>query len=99
MKLAGEVSEAAIDAMTTLNADASWRALAAGIRCAAGVTGFGPLGHLFKLARASGVPAVVDHMAVQLIEGTRAAAQAGPHARAGAAGIWNGCSRILMRMR
>ena len=41
------------------------------------MTGFGLLGHLFKLARASGVTAVVDHAAVPLIEGTRAAARAG----------------------
>jgi selenide, water dikinase len=32
---------------------------------------------LFKLARASGVSAVVDHAAVPLIEGARAAAEAG----------------------
>jgi selenide, water dikinase len=49
----------------------------AGIRCATDVTGFGLLGHLFKLARASGVSAVVDHAAVPLIEGTRTAAEAG----------------------
>jgi selenide,water dikinase len=73
-KATGEVSEAAIAVMTTLNADASRQALAAGIRCATDVTGFGLLGHLFKLARASGVSAVVDHTAVPLIEGTRAAA-------------------------
>jgi selenide,water dikinase len=41
------------------------------------VTGFGLLGHLFKLARASRVSAVVDRTAVPLIEGTRAAARAG----------------------
>jgi selenide,water dikinase len=41
------------------------------------VTGFGLLGHLFKLARASGVSAVVDRAAVPLIDGTRAAARAG----------------------
>ena len=41
------------------------------------MTGFGLLGHLFKLARASGVTAVVDHAAVPLIEGTREAARAG----------------------
>src|SRR5205823_13692169 len=44
---------------------------------AADVAGFGLLGHLFKLARASGVTAVVDHAAVPLIEGTRTAARAG----------------------
>jgi selenide, water dikinase len=98
-KATGEVSPAAIDVMTTLNADAARQALAAGIRCATDVTGFGLLGHLFKLARASGVSAVVDH-AVPLIEGTRAAARAGhmpggsrrnlewvlPHTDAGAVG-------------
>jgi len=76
-KATGEVSEAAIDVMTTLNADASRLALAAGIKCATDVTGFGLLGHLFKLARASGVTAIIDHAAVPLIEGTRTAARAG----------------------
>jgi selenide, water dikinase len=76
-KATGQVSAAAIDVMTSLNADASRLALAAGIRCATDVTGFGLLGHLFKLARASGVSAVVDHAAVPLIDGARAAAHAG----------------------
>jgi selenide, water dikinase len=99
-KATGEVSAAAIDVMTTLNADASRRALAARIRCATDVTGFGLLGHLFKLARASQVTAIVDHTAVPLIEGTREAMQAGhlpggsrrnlewvlPHTNSGAVG-------------
>ena len=76
-KATGEVSAEAIEVMTTLNGDASRQALAAGIRCATDVTGFGLLGHLFKLARASGVSAVVDHAAVPFIEGARAAAEAG----------------------
>ncbi len=76
-KATGEVSAAAVEVMTALNAEASRQALAAGITCATDVTGFGLLGHLFKLARASGVTAVVDHAAVPLIEGTRAAARAG----------------------
>jgi selenide,water dikinase len=76
-KATGEVSAAAVEVMTTLNAGASRQALAAGITCATDVTGFGLLGHLFKLARASDVTAVIDHAAVPLIEGTRAAAQAG----------------------
>src|SRR5690349_1482706 len=38
-KATGQVSAAAIEVMTTLNADASRRALAAGIRCATDVTG------------------------------------------------------------
>jgi selenide,water dikinase len=76
-KATGEVSPAAVEVMTTLNASTSRQALAAGITCATDVTGFGLLGHLFKLARASGVSALVDHAAVPLIEGTRAAARAG----------------------
>jgi selenide,water dikinase len=76
-KATGQVSAAAIEVMTTLNGDASRLALAAGIRCATDVTGFGLLGHLFKLARASGVSAVIDHAAVPIIDGTRAAARAG----------------------
>ncbi len=76
-KATGQISAAAVGVMTTLNADSSRQARAAGIRCATDVTGFGLLGHLFKLARASGVSAVVDHGAVPLIEGTRAAMRAG----------------------
>ena len=76
-KATGETSAAAVEVMTTLNAGASRQALAGGIRCATDVTGFGLLGHLFKLARASGVSALLDHAAVPLIEGTRAAARAG----------------------
>jgi selenide, water dikinase len=76
-KATGEVSEPAIEVMTTLNAAASRQALAAGITCATDVTGFGLLGHLFKLARASGVTAVIDHAAVPYIDGARELAQAG----------------------
>ena len=68
-KATGTVFPAAIDVMTTLNAEASRAALAAGVRCATDVTGFGLLGHLYKLARASGVAAVLDHAAVPLIDG------------------------------
>ena len=76
-KATGEVSDAAIEVMTTLNAAASRQALAAGITCATDVTGFGLLGHLYKLARASGVSAVIDHTAIPYVEGARAAVAAG----------------------
>src|SRR5215467_9984953 len=76
-KATGEVSEAAVEVMTTLNAAASRAALDAGLRCATDVTGFGLLGHAFKLARASGVTAVIDHRAVPLIDGAEAAQHAG----------------------
>jgi selenide,water dikinase len=76
-KATGEVFPAAIAVMTTLNAQASRDALAAGISCATDVTGFGLLGHLYKLARASGVTAIVDSAAVPLIEGALDALRAG----------------------
>jgi selenide, water dikinase len=76
-KATGAVSEAAIEVMITLNAQASRAALAAGIRCATDVTGFGLLGHAYKLARASGVTAVIDHRAVPLIDGVKQAQRAG----------------------
>lgn len=69
MKSTGEVSAAAIATMTTLNRDAAQAALAAGARAATDVTGFGLLGHLFKMGRASGVGAVIDRAAVPLIDG------------------------------
>jgi selenide, water dikinase len=76
-KRTGERSEPAIAAMTALNREASEAALAAGLTCATDVTGFGLLGHLYKLARASGVSAVVDSRAVSYLDGARAAAEAG----------------------
>ncbi|MEN3535279.1 selenide, water dikinase SelD [Microbispora sp. ZYX-F-249] len=76
-KATGEVFPQAIEVMTTLNRDASRAALAAGARCATDVTGFGLLGHLYKLARASGVTAVVDVAAVPYLEGARQAVHDG----------------------
>jgi len=76
-KTTGETFPDAIDTMVTLNRDSSLAALAAGSRCATDVTGFGLLGHLFKLARASGVAAVVDAAAVPYLDHARAAVGAG----------------------
>ncbi|QIG45841.1 selenide, water dikinase SelD [Nocardioides anomalus] len=70
-KATGEVFPQAIASMTALNRDASRAALAAGVVCATDVTGFGLLGHLHKLARASGVTAVVDSAAVPYLDGVR----------------------------
>jgi selenide,water dikinase len=76
-KATGEVFEHAVAAMTELNADASAAALAAGAVCATDVTGFGLLGHLYKMARASGVTAVVDAAAVPYLDGARESLRAG----------------------
>nr|WP_034385670.1 selenide, water dikinase SelD [Herbidospora cretacea] len=76
-KATGEVFPQAVDVMTALNAAASEAAVRAGVRCATDVTGFGLLGHLFKLARASGVSAVLDSARVPLLEGAREAVRDG----------------------
>ncbi|MDQ3734311.1 MAG: selenide, water dikinase SelD [Actinomycetota bacterium] len=76
-KVTGEVFEHAIATMTELNRDASVAALAAGVRAGTDVTGFGLLGHLFKLARASGVTAILDSAAIPLLEGAREAVRDG----------------------
>ncbi|GAA2207177.1 selenide, water dikinase SelD [Nonomuraea monospora] len=76
-KSTGEVFPQAVETMIRLNAEASRDALAAGIRCATDVTGFGLLGHLHKLARASGVTAVIDASAVPVLEGAERAVREG----------------------
>jgi len=76
-KATGEVFPQAVETMVALNADAARAALAGGAVCATDVTGFGLLGHLYKLARASGVTAVIDAAAVPYLDGAREAAAAG----------------------
>src|SRR5690606_10824219 len=76
-KATGEVFPAAVAAMTTLNREASAAAVTAGIRCGTDVTGFGLLGHAYKLARASGVTAVIEAAAVPYLDGAREAARDG----------------------
>jgi selenide,water dikinase len=72
-KSTGEVFPQAVEAMAQLNKAASEAALAAGIGCATDVTGFGLLGHLHKLARASGVTARIHAAAVPYLDGARTA--------------------------
>ena len=78
--------------MTTLNRDAARAALAAGAVCATDVTGFGLLGHLFKMLRASGVAAVLHAEAVPYVE---VLARLSPTAscRAAAGATSTGCGR------
>ncbi|MDQ1720942.1 MAG: selenide, water dikinase [Pseudonocardiales bacterium] len=72
-KSTGEVFEQAVASMVGLNADAGAAALEAGLVAATDVTGFGLLGHLYKMARASGVTAVIDAAAVPYLDGARRA--------------------------
>lgn len=76
-KATGEVFPEAISAMTTLNRDASHAARAGGAVCATDVTGFGLLGHLYKLCRASRLSAVLDSKTVPYLEGARESQAAG----------------------
>ncbi|HEY3528458.1 MAG TPA: selenide, water dikinase SelD [Nocardioides sp.] len=76
-KATGESFPEVVEVMTALNRDASRAALAAGASCATDITGFGLLGHLLKLCRASGVDAEIDAAAVTYVEGARQSLAAG----------------------
>ncbi len=76
-KTTGETFPQAVQSMVSLNAAASAAALAAGVEAATDVTGFGLLGHLYKMTRASGVSAVIDAAAVPYLDGAREAVRDG----------------------
>jgi selenide, water dikinase len=76
-KATGQVFPQAIESMVRLNAAASQAALAAGIIAATDVTGFGLLGHAYKMARASGVTIAIDAAAVPYLDGAREALRDG----------------------
>ena len=76
-KATGDWFDGAVEVMTTLNRDASEKAVAAGAKAATDVTGFGLLGHLYKMCRASGVDAVVDFKSIPLIDGALDTIKAG----------------------
>ncbi|QPK79906.1 selenide, water dikinase SelD [Corynebacterium lizhenjunii] len=72
-KATGEVSAEAVESMTTLNDRAARLAVEAGVKAATDVTGFGLLGHLYKMCRASGVGAEIELDAVPEIPGAKQA--------------------------
>ena len=76
-KQTGEVFPEAVATMIGLNRDAAAAAVATGARAATDVTGFGLLGHLHKMCRASKVGAVIDRAAVPVIEAARDALRDG----------------------
>lgn len=73
----GDVIAAAVESMSTLNASAADAMLAAGVRCGTDVTGFGLLGHLRNLLRASGAAARLDAERVPVLKGARNLVAAG----------------------
>ncbi|ORA08446.1 selenide, water dikinase SelD [Mycobacterium asiaticum] len=76
-KQTGEIFDEAVATMTRLNRDAAAAATEAGLRAATDVTGFGLLGHLHKMCRASEVGAVIDRGAVPVLEAARVALKDG----------------------
>ena len=69
--------EAAIATMRRLNASASRAAIKVGVRAGTDVTGFGLLGHLVEMLRASDVTAILDASAIPVLEGALDIAAAG----------------------
>jgi selenide,water dikinase len=67
----------AVRVMSTLNRAAAEAMVRAEVRAATDVTGFGLLGHLHKMLRASGVSARIESAQVPLLPGARALAEAG----------------------
>jgi selenide,water dikinase len=76
-KQTGEVFPEAVATMVQLNRDAATAAVAAGVRAATDVTGFGLLGHLHKMCRASKVGAVIERSALPVIDSAREALRDG----------------------
>lgn len=71
------VLRTAVEMMAHLNRAASEAALAAGARAATDVTGYGLIGHLGNMLRASGVAARIDAAAVPVLDGVGALVEAG----------------------
>lgn len=72
-KATGQTFPEAIHWMTKLNVNAARAALAAGATAATDITGFGLLGHAYKMARASNISITIDANAVPYIDGARRA--------------------------
>jgi selenide,water dikinase len=68
---------AGIDQMRTLNRTAAEVLVAAGVRAATDVTGFGLLGHGLEMARGSGTRFVFEAAAMPLLDGVHELARAG----------------------
>jgi selenide, water dikinase len=76
-QLSVEAQRPMLDAMKALNGAASRAALAVGARCATDITGFGLLGHVSHIARASRVTLRLNLAAVPVFAGVREAVTAG----------------------
>lgn len=68
-KASAQITAEVIEIMVTLNRDAADAARRIGVKTATDITGFGLLGHLSEIVRASGVSAHIDFDNVPLIDG------------------------------
>jgi selenide,water dikinase len=75
--LSAEAQRPMLEAMKALNGAASRAALAVGVRCATDITGFGLLGHMSHIARASNVTLRIDLDLIPVFPGVREAVRAG----------------------
>jgi selenide,water dikinase len=76
-KAGEDITARAIDIMATLNRAAADAARRVGVKTATDVTGFGLLGHLSEVVRASGVSTEIDFDAVPIIDGVTKMASEG----------------------
>jgi selenide, water dikinase len=76
-KLAADAERPMLEAMKLLNGAASRSALAVGARCATDITGFGLLGHLSHIARASKATVRINLDAIPIFKGVREAVRDG----------------------
>ena len=76
-KLAAAAERPMLEAMKLLNGAASRAALAVGARCATDITGFGLLGHLSHIARASKATIRINLDAIPIFMGVREAVRDG----------------------
>ena len=72
-----EVIQEAVKSMATLNRGAANAMLEVGVNSATDITGFGLLGHLQQMMKASGVSAIVNRSAVPILPGAQELAEAG----------------------
>jgi selenide,water dikinase len=72
-----DIQQAAIDSMATLNRGAADAARRIGVSAGTDVTGFGLLGHLSEIVRASHVSAYLDVDAVPVLDGVHRYAESG----------------------
>jgi selenide,water dikinase len=76
-KLSADAERPMLEAMKLLNGAASRAALAVGAKCATDITGFGLLGHLSHIARASKATIRINLDAIPIFNGVREAVRAG----------------------